>query len=106
SGVSGFKRILPVDSDGYFYINWYLTGNDGRLTSEPMENLLREDQLRQTGQTNGLRNLWKGKLVVIGSTAVGNDLMDRGATPLEEDTILACEHWNVANSIVSGQFVH
>ncbi|WP_160164471.1 CHASE2 domain-containing protein [Pedosphaera parvula] len=106
SGDNGIERILPVDSDGYFYINWCLTGNDPQLTSEPMENLLRQDQLRQTGQTNGLRNLWKGKLVVIGSTAVGNDLMDRGATPLEEDTILACEHWNVANSVVSGQFVH
>jgi adenylate cyclase len=105
SGANGLERILPVDSEGFFYINWCLTGKDSRLVTESMENLLRQDQYRQAGQTNGFRNPFKGKLVVIGSVAVGNDLMDRGATPLEEDTVLACEHWNVANSVITGQFV-
>jgi class 3 adenylate cyclase/CHASE2 domain-containing sensor protein len=106
SGAEGLERVLPVDSQGFFYINWCLTGADSRLVTDSMEHLLRQDQLRQAGQTNGLRNPFKGKLVVIGSIAMGNDLMDRGATPLEGDTVLACEHWNVANSIIAGQFVH
>ena len=48
---------------------------------------------------------WHGKLVVVGSVATGNDLTDRGATPLEKDTILVSEHWNVANSVIMDQFV-
>ena len=34
-----------------------------------------------------------------------NDLTDRGATPLERDTLLVSKHWNVANSIITGQFI-
>ena len=30
---------------------------------------------------------FRGKLVVVGSAAQGNDLTDRGATPLEKDTL-------------------
>ncbi len=48
---------------------------------------------------------WHDKLVVIGSKATGNDLTDRGATPLEKDTILVSKHWNVANSVLTGQFI-
>jgi CHASE2 domain-containing sensor protein len=43
--------------------------------------------------------------VVVGSAAQGNDLTDRGATPLERDTLLVSKHWNVANSIITGRFV-
>jgi adenylate cyclase len=44
-------------------------------------------------------------LVVVGSAALGNDLTDHGATPLEKDTLLASKHWNVANSILTGRFI-
>ena len=50
-------------------------------------------------------NDFRGKLVVIGSAAQGNDLSDHGATPLENDTLLVSKHWNVANSIITGQFI-
>ena len=62
------------------------------------------DRLRE--QTNGLRDAFHGKLVVIGSAAQGNDLTDHGATPLESETLLVSKHWNVANSIITGRFVH
>ena len=57
------------------------------------------------GQTNELRNRWNGKLAVVGSSATGNDLTDRGATPLKPDTLLVSQHWNVANSIITGRFI-
>ena len=38
-------------------------------------------------------------------SAQGNDLTDRGATPLDKDTLLVSKHWNVANSIITGQFI-
>ena len=57
------------------------------------------------GETNGLSDDFRGKLVVVGSTAQGNDLTDRGATPLEKDTFLVSQYWNVANSVITGQFI-
>ena len=65
----------------------------------------RQDKLRLLGETNGLRDDFRGKLVVIGSAAQGNDLSDHGATPLENDTLLVSKHWNVANSVITGQFI-
>jgi adenylate cyclase len=36
---------------------------------------------------------------------VGNNLTDRGATPLRSETLLVSKHWNVANSVITGRFV-
>lgn len=104
-GPGGIERTIPVDANGYFYINWELTSADRRLTSEPFEKLLAQDQLRNALPPRSVTNRWAGKLVVIGSKATGNDLTDRGATPLEKDTFLVTKHWNVANSIIQGRFV-
>jgi class 3 adenylate cyclase/CHASE2 domain-containing sensor protein len=104
-GAGGVERVIPVDAKGYFYIEWRLTPGDAHLLRAPVENLLMQDKLRLLGQTNDLRDDFRGKLVVVGSTAQGNDLTDRGATPLEKDTFLVSKHWNVANSVITGQFV-
>ncbi len=47
--------------------------------------------MRSTGETNTLAAYWqkkkvewRGKLIVVGSIATGNDLTDRGATPLDK----------------------
>jgi adenylate cyclase len=100
-GANGITRRIPVDANGYFWVNWGL-----RLLRQPMENVLMQDRLRLLVQTNGLRDDFRGKLVIIGSAAQGNDLTDRGATPLDKDTFLVSKHWNVANSIITGQFIH
>jgi len=99
-GKNGVMRTIPVDADGYFYVNWGL-----KLPRMPIENLLAQDRLRLLGQTNGLHDDFRGKLVVVGSAVQGNGLTDRGATPLENDTLLVSKHWNVANSIITGQFI-
>jgi class 3 adenylate cyclase/CHASE2 domain-containing sensor protein len=104
-GTNGVERTIPVDDKGYFFINWQLTADDARLTRAPIEAVLQQDKLRLLGETNGLRDDFRGKLVVIGSAATGNDLSDHGATPLENDTLLVSKHWNVANSIITGQFI-
>jgi adenylate cyclase len=82
-----------------------LPPNDPALTEEALQGLLVQEHMRLTGQTNELKNRWKGKLVVVGSSATGNDLTDRGATPLKADTLLPSEHWNVANSVITGRFI-
>jgi class 3 adenylate cyclase/CHASE2 domain-containing sensor protein len=104
-GENGIKRVIPVDAGGYFLVDWRLTPNDPRLLRMPVENLLWQDKLRLAGETNGLRDDFRGKLVVVGSAAQGNDLTDRGATPLEHDTLLVSKHWNVANSVINSQFI-
>ena len=121
-GPNGLERIIPVDRQGYFYINWLITANSEQLMREPFEGLLAKYQVRLPGNTNELAhrladqwsgNDWSGRLVVIGSSASGNDLTDRGATPLQENatqageqnTLLVGEHWNVVNSLLTNQFV-
>ena len=99
-GAGGVEREIPVDADGYFWVNWGL-----RLPRVPIENVLMQDKLRLWGETNGLHDDLRGKLVVIGSAATGNDLSDHGATPLQNDTLLVSKHWNVANSIITGRFI-
>ncbi len=105
NGTNGLVRVIPVDANGYFYVDWRLKPNDPHLTSAPIENLLWQDKERLLGQTNDLNDAFRGKLVVVGSAAQGNDLTDRGATPLERDTLLVSKHWNIANSIITGRFI-
>ena len=104
-GANGLERIIPVDHDGYFYIDWRLKPNDPHLLQAPIESLLAQHFQRLNGETNNLRDDFRGKLVIVGSAAQGNDLTDRGATPLERDTFLVSKHWNVANSVLTGQFI-
>ncbi len=103
-GSRGVKRVIPVDAEGFFYIDWALPPNHPKLFQESIQSLLVQNRLRLEG-TNELKHSWAGKLVVVGSSAQGNDLTDRGATPLSGDTLLVSKHWNVANSILLDQFV-
>ncbi len=107
-GENGVERVLPVDRDGYFLINWELPVNDRRLTQADIEYLLIQDRLRSEGRLADLTDpeRFRGKLVVVGSSATGNDLTDRGATPLDSNALLVSKLWNVANSILTGRFVH
>ena len=104
-GANGLERVIPVDADGYFLVDWRLTPEDPRLLRLPVESLLWQDHQRLMGKTNGLENYFRDKLVVVGSAIQGNDLTDRGATPLEHDTLLVSKHWNVANSVITGRFI-
>lgn len=104
-GSNGTERVIPVDADGYMLINWGLSVHSDLLTTEPIEFLLRQDRDRAQGLFEGTTNRWRDKLVVVGSAAVGNDLTDIGATPLEKDTLLVSKHWNVANSIITNRFI-
>ncbi|HEV2392325.1 MAG TPA: adenylate/guanylate cyclase domain-containing protein [Verrucomicrobiae bacterium] len=103
---AGLERVIPVDGQGNMLIDWCLTVNSPQLTREPIQDLLEQYRQRLLGATNQFLNRWRGKLAIIGSSAVvGNNLTDRGATPLSPDTLLVSKHWNVANSIITGRFV-
>ena len=104
-GANEVVRTIPVDARGFFYINWRLPASDPHLPRAAVEEILKQDKRRLQGETNGLQNNFRGKLVVIGSAAQGNDLSDHGATPLENDTLLVSKHWNVANSVIQDEFI-
>lgn len=100
------QRVIPVDAQNRFYINWRLLPNDPRLVQANLEHLLLQDLLRQTGQTEALTNRFRQTLVTVGSAATGSNLTDLGTTPLASRTLLASTHWNVANMLLTGQFIY
>jgi class 3 adenylate cyclase len=105
-GPSGVERVIPTDAQGYFYIDWCIPPEHRQLTRESIQDLLLQNKNRLDGNLSEVTNRWRGKLAVVGSSAViGNNLTDRGATPLLKDTLLVSKHWNVANSIITGRFV-
>jgi class 3 adenylate cyclase/CHASE2 domain-containing sensor protein len=104
----GVERVIPIDQNGRFYIDWSLTYSDqanGTLTSESAHSLLDKQRRRELGATNELNDLWRDKLAIIGSVTSGNDLTDYGATPVEKETNLTSRYWNIANSLILGRFI-
>jgi class 3 adenylate cyclase/CHASE2 domain-containing sensor protein len=104
-GDNGEERVIPIDEQGRMYVDWSITPFDRKLTKESIHSLLLQEQNRRLGQTNDLVNLWRNKLVVVGSVATGNDLTDFGATPIDKETYLISRIWNVANSVILGRFI-
>jgi adenylate cyclase len=76
---------------------------DANLTAGPFEKLLEAQKEREAGHP--VPDRWRDKLVLVGSTATGNDLSDTGSTALESFTYLVSKHWNVANSVIAGRFI-
>jgi class 3 adenylate cyclase/CHASE2 domain-containing sensor protein len=105
SSSSGVQRTLPVDHSGRFYIDWSIGLKDPRLTKDEMQDLLAQYESRRAGRLDEVTNLWKDKLVIVGSIASGNNLNDLGATPLEQQTYLVSDYWNVANSMLMNRFI-
>lgn len=104
-GGPGVERVIPVDREGRFYIDWGLTSHDRRIRQESAHSLLLHQRMRETGETNAIRSIWRSKIAIIGSIASGNDLSDYGATPLEKGTYLTSRYWNTANSLLIDRFI-
>ena len=103
SPTNGATRVLPVDGEGRLLIDWTMSLNDPRLTQEAFESVIDRGLLRELG-TN-IPSRFKDKLVIVGSTAQGNELSDRGSTPLDKGTFLTSSHWNLMNSVITNRFV-
>lgn len=102
----GVERVIPVDAQGRFPIDWSLTRNDFRVTQQSIHELLKlEVPITKPGTQSPPPVSFNGKLVVIGSVGSGNNIADHGSTPLEKNSFLVSSHWNVLNSLLSGRFV-
>lgn len=102
-GASGKEVVIPTEADNSFYIDWSIPVLHPRLKQEPLLQVLFQARGRTAGQP--APSEWEGKIVVVGSTGIGNNLADRGATPLSNETELFSSHWNVAQSVLTGRFV-
>jgi len=115
-GPSSLKRTIPLDSDGMFLIDWKFSANDfDKILIEPIEHLLwkRKKRLETAESTNvvsqqmrsNFANSWSNKVVIVGSITTGNDLTDRGATPLDKETYAASKYANVAQAVITDRFL-
>lgn len=104
-GTNGVSRTLPVDGKGQFYVDWSVTDTNAHLTTDNISFQLLNEKRRRDGRTNDVSSKFKGKVLIVGSTATGNDLTDRGGTPIQNDTFLVGKHWNVANSVIMDRFI-
>lgn len=104
-GTNGIERIIPTDAAGFFYINWRLAWNDTQILKSSFEEAA--DFLPESPDAGPVlkRPDWTGRLVIVGSIGSGGNISDLGTTPLARETFLVSKHWNVANSIITGQFV-
>ena len=103
-GANGLERVIPLDRNGDFYVDWNIRLGDRRIQVSDLHWPLFDGIEREKG-TNIVNN-WMNRIVLVGSTASGNNMADRGATPLQKDDFLPSKHWNVANSIIMDRFVH
>ncbi len=94
---------LPVDRATNLLFDWSFTAAE--VPARNFEDVLANDMVRQSNHVTDLPNPWKDKLVLVGSTASGNNLTDRGATPLDARDNLVAIYLNVANSILQGRYV-
>ena len=104
AGPAGVKRLIPLDEQGYFLIDWSLAWFDKRITNVAFDDLVDFDGFRQAGETN-LESVLADKLVVIGSIGAGSNISDIGASPVAKETYLVSKHWNVANSLLMNRFI-
>jgi len=103
SGNSGGSRAIPVDREGRLLIDWTISPKHLQLTSRPFHAVLADDLVRQ--EKGSPPAAFKDRLVVVGSMATGNDLADRGATPLAHEDFLTANNWNVMNSLLTNNFI-
>jgi len=101
----GFRE-LPVMADHRFPVNWSVTStNIERFLTQGLIEVLADGKKRQLDPDNPPPNRWSNALVVVGSTATGNNIADRGATPLAAVDFLPSTYLNVADSVLRDQFV-
>lgn len=101
--TNGSPVRLPVDRATNLLVDWSFTASE--VPARNFEDVLANDMIRQSNQVTDLPNPWKDKLVLVGSTASGNNLTDRGATPLDAQDNLVAIYLNVANSLLQSRFV-
>ena len=106
TGAQGQRRVVPLDRDGFFYVDWVLGMEDGQRRNiiRPYSELLHRITRRRNNDPVTGHDI-HNRIVFVGSLGTGNNLTDKGATPLSSDDFLFTLHWNVANSLLLDRFI-
>lgn len=111
SGPEGVSRVIPIDDENAFMIPWQARIDEQNAQNEfyvkqvPFEQLLLNDYLREYQSDTKVADLFRDRIVFVGSTAVGGDLTDLGPTPIGKETYLVSKHFNVAKAILDDSFI-
>ena len=104
--ANGTELQVPLDDSGNMLVNWEINIGDDSLVLDQFSHLLSVRKDRLSGLPVPDSAEWRDRIVLVGSIATGNDLTDLGPTPLARSAYYLTTHWNVANSLISGRFVH
>ena len=104
-GTNGVERIIPLDHKSSFLIHWTHRTESKDVLAQPIEALIADDLQNQEGQTNTVEPIWTNRVVVMGSTATGNNVADLGPTPLANSDFRVASYINIANSIIQDRFI-
>ena len=101
----GVERVIPVDAQGRFLVDWSLALDDHRVTKQSLHELLKLEVTDNKTNARVAPVSFKKRLVIIGSLGTGSNIADHGSTPLDKDSFLVSSHWNVLNNLLTGRFV-
>ena len=101
----GVERVIPVDAQGRFLVDWSLALDDHRVTKQSLHELLKLEATDNKANARVAPVSFKKRLVIIGSLGTGSNIADHGSTPLDKDSFLVSSHWNVLNNLLTGRFV-
>lgn len=100
----GASQQIPLDGAGHFLIPWRLSPSmpgSARIThfTDVFENAKPRKEGKPTMNPMGPRT------VIIGSAGSSPALADAGSTPLADRTHYCTAHWNIADSLIRGDFI-
>lgn len=105
--AAGEERVVPVDSDGGFYLDWTLrlpgNNNNQPVQHEQFSTLFAASLAREAGQP--FPSFTADRLVLIGFAAQGQHASDWGPTAVGPRTPLFLSHLCAANSLLTGRFI-
>jgi adenylate cyclase len=103
---NGEEAVIPLRADGCFYVDWSILSDDERLTQMRSFYLWIHHFDRQRGKVHpAFKEMFKDKFVVVGGAGVGNNVGDRGPTPVRKTDVLCSSIWNIANSVLMNRWV-
>lgn len=97
----GETMLIPLDDEGATAINFVGDRRSFRNTYSMIDVM----RLYRDGDSQRLRAWFDDKLVLVGTTAVGEHATDIGPTPFASATPLVFIHANAANAVLEGRFL-
>ncbi len=101
----GSLHHIPLDGRGKLIIPWRLAPSTKlAFQNRSMDQMLADSDRRRRGKDGG-ENLWKDRLVILGSFGENPPLADAGPSPLGQRTSYCTTHWNIADAMMRGSYI-